>query len=147
MVRVAQAGEEERLLSLYEWLFEVPGRRPPQWDPERAADALREAIASADAAVLVAEAPSGEPAGICVAFQDIHSVRFGRRVWVEDLAVHPDLRSEGVGTRLIQAAREWARERGATHFELDTGQARHNAQCFYESLSPDHQGISYTWDL
>lgn len=113
---------------------------------EAAAVALREAIESAHAAVLVAEAPAGELAGICVAYQDIHSVRFGRRVWVEDLAVHPDLRSRGVGGRLIADAREWARECGATHFELDTGQARHDAQRFYERLSPD-QGISYTWDL
>lgn len=85
--------------------------------------------------------------GLCVAYQDIHSVRFGRRVWIEDLAVDPDSRSQGIGARLIAAASEWARQRGATHLELDTGEARTDSQRFYERLNPEHRGISYTWEL
>lgn len=146
-IRAAAPGEEGSLLALYEWLFEPPGRRPPQWDPRRATAALRQAIESRDSAVLVAEAGEGEPVGICVAYQDIHSVRFGFRAWVEDLAVHPEWRSGGIGTRLLEAARAWARERGATHIELDTGEGRGDAQRFYERLRPAHRGISYTWDL
>ena len=37
------------------------------------------------------------------------------RCWVEDLAVNPEHRSQGVGKALLDAAKEWARERGATH--------------------------------
>ena len=118
-VRAAEAGEEEAIVPLYEWLFAPPGSRPGAWDERRAAVALRDAIDSHDACVLVGEADGGELIGICTAYQDIHSVRFGYRAWVEDLAVHPGHRSQGVGRALLGAARDWARERGATHLELD----------------------------
>ena len=146
-VRAAQPGEEEAILPAFEWLLVPPGRRPVPWEGKRAAVALRKAIESHDAAVLLAEAADGELVGICTAYQDIHSVRFGYRAWVEDLAVHPGHRSEGIGARLLAAAREWARERGATHMKLDTGEARADAQRFYDRLRPDHRGISYTWEL
>lgn len=145
-IRPARVGEEQALLPLYEWLFEPPGRRPPGWEGDRAAAALGGAIDSEDAAVLVAATGEGL-VGLCVAYQDIHSVRFGRRVWIEDLAVDPDSRSQGIGARLIAAASEWARQRGATHLELDTGEARTDSQRFYERLNPEHRGISYTWEL
>ena len=45
---------------LYEWLFAPPGSRPAAWDERRAAVALRQAIESHDACVLVAEAGDGE---------------------------------------------------------------------------------------
>jgi GNAT superfamily N-acetyltransferase len=145
-IRAARLGEEAALVPLYDWLFESPGRQPSQWDTKRAAVALREAIESHDALVLIAEA-EGEPIGFCVAYQDIHSVRFGHRAWVEDLAVHPSHRSHGVGGRLLDAAQAWARERGATHFELDTGEGRPDSQRFYEQRHPSFRGRSYTWEL
>jgi GNAT superfamily N-acetyltransferase len=145
-IRAVGSGEEERLLPMYEWLFEPPGRTPPQWDPGRAAVALRQAIESHDAVVLVAEAGQVE-VGICVAYQDIHSVRFGFRAWVEDLAVHPDHRSAGFGKALLDAAKDWGREHGASHLELDSGQTRTEAHRFYEREQPSWQSISYGWEL
>jgi GNAT superfamily N-acetyltransferase len=146
-IRAAERGEEEALLAAYEWLFAPPGSRPPQWDSRRAAVALRAAIESHDAAVLVAANDRGAIVGICTAYQDLHSVRFGNRAWVEDLAVHPERRSEGIGTRLLDAARDWARERGATHLELDTAESRADAQRFYERQDPSWRSISYAWEL
>jgi GNAT superfamily N-acetyltransferase len=109
--------------------------------------ALREAIDSDDSLVLIADSEEEGPVGLCVAYQDIHSVRFGRRAWVEDLAVAPRQRSQGIGSRLLAAACDWARERGATHLELDTGRARVDAQRFYERQGADHSGISYSFEL
>src|SRR5947207_13490448 len=134
-VREAIPGEVERVLGMYEWLFAPPGAVPPRWDPERARAAITDAIADQSAAVLVAE-HRGELLGLCTAYLDLNSVRFGPRCWVEDLAVSPEHRSEGVGGDLLDAAEAWARERGATHFELDTGLAREDAQRFYERREP-----------
>ena len=53
--------------------------------------------------------------GVCTVYLDIRSVRFGDRAWVEDLSVHPDHRSQGVGKALLDAAKDWGRARGATH--------------------------------
>jgi len=146
-VRAARPGEEERLIPLYEWLFAPPGSRPGAWDERRAAVALRQAIESHDSVVLVAEAEGGELVGICTGYQDLHSVRFGYRAWVEDLAVHPERRSEGIGKRLLDAAKAWARERGATHLELDSAETRADAHRFYEREGPSWRSICFAWEL
>lgn len=145
-VREAQLGEVERVLGTYEWLFAPPGSLPPAWDPDRAREAIADAIADPTAAVLVAE-HRGELLGLCTAYLDLNSVRYGARCWVEDLAVSPEHRSEGIGGELLDAAESWARERGATHLELDTGLAREDAQRFYQRRGPSTVGYSYSWRL
>jgi GNAT superfamily N-acetyltransferase len=145
-VREARAAEEGAVVALYEWLFAAPGARPRQWDAERATAALADAIAGPDSAVLVAE-DDGSLVGLCTAYIDLESVRYGRRCWVEDLAVDPNRRSGGVGGMLLDAAEDWARGRGATHLELDSGLARTDAHRFYERRGPDIVGYSYSWRL
>jgi GNAT superfamily N-acetyltransferase len=145
-IRPSREDELDAVLAMYEWLFEPPGQRPAAWDPDRAAAALREALGSDRSTVLVAER-DGTLIGLCAAYLDLHSVRFGARCWVEDLAVDPAHRSEGVGAALLAEARSWAGERGATHLELDTAEARRDAQRFYEREGADHRSISYTWQL
>jgi GNAT superfamily N-acetyltransferase len=159
VVRAAELGEEAAIVPLYEWLFAPPGSTPPAWDERRAAVALRDAIGSHDAVVLVAatighrDTPGGEAeevagiVGICTAYQDMHSVRFGYRAWVEDLAVHPEHRSRGVGKALLDAAKAWARERGATHLELDSAESRADAHRFYEREGAEYRSISFGWQL
>jgi GNAT superfamily N-acetyltransferase len=145
-IAAAVPDDAPQLLGAYEWLFVPPGSRPPQWDPAVAAERLQRAATATDAVVLVARA--GEPVvGICTAYLDFESVRFGRRAWVEDLAVDPERRSLGIGKRLLDAAKDWARERGATHLELDSGHARADAHRFYEREGPSWSAISFGWEL
>jgi GNAT superfamily N-acetyltransferase len=146
-VRAARPDDVESIPALYEWLFAPPGSRPPAWDPRRAAVALRQAIESHDACVLLAETEAGEPVGFCTGYQDLHSVRFGYRAWVEDLAVDPGHRSQGVGKALLDAAKAWARERGATHLELDSGLERTDAHRFYEREGAEYKSLSFGWTL
>jgi GNAT superfamily N-acetyltransferase len=145
-VREALPEEVERVLGMYEWLFAPPGSVPPRWDPGRAREAIAQAIGDPSSAVFVAE-QRGELLGLCTAYLDLNSVRYGPRCWVEDLAVSPQHRSQGVGGTLLDAAESWARERGATHFELDTGLAREDAQRFYDRREPSTKGYSYSWQL
>lgn len=145
-IRAATADEVDRLPPLYEWLFAPPGEKPPDWDERRAAVALRGAIESHDACVLVAD-DAGTLVGICTVYQDMHSVRFGYRAWVEDLAVDPKRRSAGIGKALLDAAKGWARERGATHLELDSGLARTDAHRFYEREGSEYKSFSFGWRL
>ena len=145
-VREARVEEIERVLGLYEWLFASPGSVPPGWDPTRARAALAEAIADERSTVLVAE-DRGELLGFATAYLELNSVRFGLRCWVEDLAVTPKHRSQGIGKALLEASKDWARERGATHLELDSGEARKDAHRFYERERPAWKGLQYTWTL
>jgi GNAT superfamily N-acetyltransferase len=145
-IRAARADEAERIPALYQWLFAPPGSMPAAWDERRAVVALRQAIESHDACVLVAD-DAGSLVGFCTVYQDLHSVRFGYRAWVEDLAVDPGRRSEGIGKALLGAARDWARERGATHLELDSAEARTDAHRFYEREGSNYRAFSFGWEL
>jgi len=145
-VRAAQPEEVQRVLSMYEWLFAPPGSVPPRWDPEWAAEAIRETIEGPDSVALVAE-HRADLLGLCTAYIDLRSVRFGVRCWVEDLVVSPEHRSQGVGKALLDAAGDWGRTRGATHLELDSGEAREAAHRFYEREQPSWRSKQYTWEL
>jgi GNAT superfamily N-acetyltransferase len=145
-VRAARPGEEESIVPLYEWLFAPPGSKPAAWDERRAVVALRQAIESHDSVVLLAE-DGGALIGFITGYQDMHSVRFGYRAWVEDFAVDPERRSQGVGKALLHAAKAWARERGATHLELDSAEARTDAHRFYEREGAQYRSFSFGWEL
>jgi GNAT superfamily N-acetyltransferase len=147
-VEIAAASPDDapELLGAYEWLFAPPGSRSPRWDPQVAVARLRRAASDGDAVVLVARA-DGAVVGICTTYLDFESVRFGRRAWVEDLAVDPQRRSLGIGKRLLDAAKDWARERGATHLELDSSHARTDAHRFYEREGPSWSSLSFGWEL
>jgi len=147
-IREAASTDLEPIIEAYEWLFAPPGGRPDGWDEERARAAVLEAIESPRAAYLVAIASQdGSLAGICSAYLDLNSVRYGPRCWVEDLAVAPGMRSQGIGEDLLAQARAWAAGQGATHLELDTGEARVDAQRFYDRLGPDQRTFAYGWTL
>lgn len=133
-------------MSGYEWLFAPPGSRPPDWDPSKAAERLSRVISSAAAVVLIVTI-DGVLVGLCTAYDDIESVRFGRRVWVEDLAVHPDRRSLGIGKQLLDEAKRWARSRGATHLELDSDVTRQHAHRFYERERPATRSVCFGWKV
>ena len=146
MIRPARDDEIAALVRAYEWLFAPPGSKPRLWDPAAAAERLRALIAASDGEVLVAER-DGAIVGICTVALDLESVRFGRRAWVEDLAVDPDHRSAGFGKALLDSAKDWGRERGATHLELDSSELRADAHRFYDREQPSWRSICFGWEL
>jgi ribosomal protein S18 acetylase RimI-like enzyme len=102
------------------------------WTPGVAAltGHYRELIAAGELIVLLA----GEgPAGFCQ-FRLRRSHYTGRPdAYVEELYVVPESRGRGVGRNLIEATMEAAREAGATHIELTTGEDDAEARSLYES--------------
>lgn len=145
-IRPARVEEVPDLVAAYEWLFAPPGSQPPMWDPDLAAKRLAVAIESDVSEMLVAEVDGGIR-GICTVYYDIPSVRFGRRAWIEDLAVDPEHRSQGLGKALLDTAKDWARLRGATHIELDSAEVRADAHRFYEREQPSWRSLSFGWEL
>ena len=145
-IRPARPDEADAVVAAYEWLFAPPGSQPPMWDPTEAAARLGAAAGSETAEVLVADV-DGAIAGICTVYDEFESVRFGHRAWVEDLAVDPERRSQGIGKALLDAAKDWARERGATHLELDSADTRADAHRFYNREEPSWTSVSFGWLL
>ncbi len=145
-IRSARLDEVEAVRDCYEWLFASPGSKPESWVPEWASAAIAEAIDSAGSTIFVAIEPGDGPIiGFCTAYLDLLSVRFGLRCWVEDLAVDPAQRRRGIGAALLAAARRWAAESGASHLELDSGEARVDAHRFYEREGSNVRSASFGW--
>ena len=145
-IRPARSDEVTTVRDAYQWLFDPPGSRPPMWDAAAAAERLEAAIGGDHAEVLVADV-EGRVAGFCTVYDEFDSVRFGHRAWVEDLAVDPEGRSQGVGKALLDAAKDWARERGASHLELDSADTRADAHRFYNREQPSWTSVSFGWVL
>lgn len=57
----------------------------------------------------------------------------GPNAYIEELYVVPEERGEGLGRALLDAAIGIARERGAQHIDLTTGEADTAARALYES--------------
>jgi GNAT superfamily N-acetyltransferase len=143
-IRAAVPDEAALVVPLYGWLFAPPGGMAPGWDPAVAVDRVRDLITSPTADVLLAH-DEDRVVGFGTIVLDLPSVRFGQRAWVEDLAVDPGARSQGVGKALLDALRAWAHDHGATHLELDSGDARVDAHRFYEREQPTWTSRCFAW--
>ena len=59
------------MLGMYEWLFAPPGSVPPAWDPERARDALTEAIESPSRAWSWSPSTAASCSGFATAYLEL----------------------------------------------------------------------------
>ncbi len=118
------------MLALIEELFEPPGATPRGYSLERGREGFRAAVQHLDADVLLA-LDGGSVVGLASVYLDLPFIRFGRRCWLQDLVVASSQRSRGVGGLLLEAATDWARQRGCTHLELASGEGRKDAHRFY----------------
>ena len=85
-----------------------------------------------DADVLLA-VDGGSIVGLASVHLDPPFIRFGKRCWLQDLVVSSSRRSQGIGALLLDAATDWARQRGCTHLELASGEGRKDAHRFYRA--------------
>jgi GNAT superfamily N-acetyltransferase len=62
---------------------------------------------------------------------------------VEDVAVHPEAQGQGIGRRMMEHARQLAREAGCYKLALSSNQRRTQAHAFYERLGFERHGLSF----
>lgn len=108
----------------------------PTPGPRRLAKRVKQLLEEGHTAVLLAaRGPAGKgPDGLAL-------LRFRPAIWsaglecyLAELYVVPDLRGQGIGRALMEAAIELARDRGADHMDLGTGEQDVAARALYESL-------------
>jgi GNAT superfamily N-acetyltransferase len=93
---------------------------------------LGELLADGTIAVLLAGDP---PLGVAL-FRTRPSLwSKGGDTYLEELYVVPEQRGKGIGGALLDTAIKAAREAGADHFELTTGETDTEARALYESRS------------
>ena len=148
VIRLAKLHEREALCKLYHAFHQfhvrgVPDRLLSLGEPPetyKGSDlylALEKIIRDDDAAIWLAEV-SSQPVGLAEVYlrQDEASplraaYRYG---YLQSLVVAEAYRQRGVGTRLVEAAQQRARARGASEMRLDTWEFEQGPQEFYERL-------------
>jgi ribosomal protein S18 acetylase RimI-like enzyme len=129
-VEIRRAGVEDSLevaRLLYDFNAEYDEPTPPV--PELA-ERLGELLAGGAILVLLACEPA---VGIAVMRLRPALRTRAEDAYLEELYVVPDRRRRGIGRRLLEAAISAAREAGADHFELTTGESDREARALYES--------------
>jgi GNAT superfamily N-acetyltransferase len=95
---------------------------------------LQERLNNQDTIVLGAESSTrGALAGFCQLFYSFSSLKMAQFLVLNDLFVDPDVRGQGVGRMLMEAAKAVTLEQGACGLMLDTGRENLQAQALYES--------------
>jgi len=124
---VEDAADAARLLHDFNTEYDEP--TPPV--PVLAAR-VRELLAKEAIVALLA----GEPPAIGLALFRIRPSLWSNAndVYLEELYVAPERRGQGYGRALLQASMEAARQAGANHFELTTGEDDTEARGLYESF-------------
>jgi 8-oxo-dGTP diphosphatase len=134
VIREARAEDEARVLELLPLISSNADMGPAEI--KAAAQRFRERL-SMD--VLVAEV-DGEVVGF-LALSFIPTLS-GLRALVDDLAVDPACRRQGIGMALVEAAIQRADRRGATHLFVDTSRGDATARDFYQASGFEAGGIA-----
>jgi GNAT superfamily N-acetyltransferase len=108
---------------------------------------IAERIARDESVVFLAVDDSGEALGFIQMFPTFSSIDAHRTWLLGDLFTTPSARGKGVGTLLMNTARDFARLTGAKGMTLETATDNVGAQRLYESLGYVRDGGYYTYCL
>lgn len=130
-VRLAGVADVDRVVPLFDAYRQFYGLPP---DPGRCRRYLAERLEHGESVVLLAADGHGAVLGFVQMYPTFSSLRIARTYVLYDLFVDPAARRRGVGRRLMEAAAQEARRRGAVSLVLSTAKTNHPAQRLYESL-------------
>jgi 8-oxo-dGTP diphosphatase len=134
VIREARPEDESRVLDLLP-LIPANAEMTPT-EKRAAARRFRESL-SID--VLVAEVDGDVVGFLVLAFVPALS---GLRALIDDQAVDPDYRRQGLGAALVEAAIQRASRRGATHLLVDTSRGDPSVRDFYAACGFETGGIA-----
>lgn len=145
-IRRIAPDDVDAVVAACSWLFAAPASVPDLWDPAAARERLITLCSAERSTAFVAEL-DGAIIGFCTVYLDLDALRVGQRAWLNELAVDPEHRSRGIGGRLLERARAWAHEHGATQLLLDSSTARTDAHRFYRREQPTFEAMCFGWRL
>ncbi|VVP29557.1 GNAT family N-acetyltransferase [Pseudomonas fluorescens] len=110
-------------------------------------DFIAERIARDESVIFLAMDSSGEALGFVQMFPTFSSIDAHRSWLLGDLFTTPAARGKGVGSLLMNTARDFARLSGAKGMTLETATDNFSAQRLYESLGYVRDPGYYTYCL
>jgi GNAT superfamily N-acetyltransferase len=136
-IRHAQRGDEAQLAFLLEDHERHYGNEVPE-GAGAAGAAFLTAASPGGTLCLVAERNDGQNDGRLVGFAILNpyfpAPKLSHGLYLKELYVAAEARSQGVGEKLIEAIRALAKERGDTRVLWTTGEANAGSQRFYDRL-------------
>jgi GNAT superfamily N-acetyltransferase len=117
------------LCALLDALFSIEVDFQP--NPARQKRGLALLLERGDAACVLVAEQAGVVVGMCTAQVLISTAEGGPVAWVEDVVISAEMRGQGLGSRLLQAMEEWARERGVLRLQLLADCSNRPALRFY----------------
>ena len=135
-LRPAQSDDVENIALMMDYLG-YPAR-PPELKL-----ILSDILSNPAMKIFLAVYTNGKPIGL-INLHCYPALRLkGYQVSIEELVVHPDFRGQGVGERLLNFAREYAKEKGAVRLEVTTSNKRESfRRQFYEKNGLEDAGSS-----
>ncbi|MGD9001336.1 MAG: GNAT family N-acetyltransferase, partial [Anaerolineae bacterium] len=134
IIREARPEDQTRVLELLPLVPANEDMTPAE--RQAAAQRFQESLAID---VLVAEVDGDVVGFLVLAFVPTLS---GLRALIDDQAVDPDYRRQGLGAALVEAAIQRASRRGATHLLVDTSRGDPSVRDFYSSCGFETGGIA-----
>jgi len=116
-------------------------------DLDLAADFLEQRLTHHESVILLARNEQGDCVGFTQLYPSFSSVSVQRTWILNDLYVLPELRGQGVGKMLLNAARQHAIDSGAKGIGLETARDNLSAQKLYESLGYQRETEFYSYFL
>lgn len=143
---IAQAGVNDLdelvgLFSGYLAFYEVP--RPAA----EIAKFLGARLQRGDSVMLLARDEQGVAQGFVHLYPLFSSLAMEPSWLLSDLYTDPSARRQGVGERLMNAARAHAEDNGACGLQLETAKTNHAGQALYEKLGYVRDEVFYTYWL
>ncbi len=129
VVDAAQRSDLPALVALLQLLFEQEREFTPA--PEKQWRGLELILDAPGTGQILVAREDGRVAGMVSLLFSV-STALGERVcWLEDMIVHPEARSGGIGTQLITHALDYARSHGYARVSLLTDDTNSDARRFY----------------
>lgn len=110
-------------------------------------DFIAERIARNESAIFYVQDSNGDALGFVQLYPTFSSIDAHRTWLLSDLFTAPSARGQGVGTLLMNAARDFALSTGAKGMVLETATDNFGAQRLYESLGYVRDPGYYTYCL
>ena len=97
--------------------------------------------------IFAAQTDDGDIVGFTQLYRSFCSVEMKELIYLYDLFVAPRARRQGVARALMDAARQYAHDRGAGRLQLETAISNRPGQALYEDLGWERDQEFYTYHL
>ena len=143
-VQRADLGSLDKIAGLfdaYRVFYKQPSNLPQSWA------FLAERLSANESVIFYVQNAEGQALGFVQLYPTFSSIDAHRTWLLSDLFTDSDARGQGVGTLLMNAARDFALSTGAKGMVLETAIDNHAAQRLYESLGYKRDSGYYTYCL